>query len=110
GLERFEHRRRSAAIEVRVLRRLGDDRFDVEETARALVVEMELRRAHGFERLQKGHVGARAAGVIELPSAAGLVQPLQHAPNPGDSDASCQQQHGDGGLYQRKSTARYADL
>src|SRR6516225_16110 len=73
GLERFEHRRRSAAIEVRVLRRLGDDRLDVEDIACALVVEMELRRAHGFERLQKGHVGARAAGVIELPRAAELV-------------------------------------
>src|SRR5262245_45435531 len=34
GLERLEHRRRSAAIEVRVLGRLGDDRRDVEELAR----------------------------------------------------------------------------
>src|SRR5260221_12537897 len=62
GLERLEHRRRSAAIEVRVLRGFADDRLDVEETACAFAVEMELRRAHGFERLWKGHFGAPAAG------------------------------------------------
>ena len=95
---------------MRILRRLGDDRRHVEELARGLVVEMELRRSHRFERLQKGHVGARTAGVIERPGAAEPFQPLHHAPDRRDADAAGEQHDVLGALHQREIVARRADL
>ena len=43
GLEGIEHRRRSAAIEVGILRCCGDDAGDIEEAPFVLIVEMEAR-------------------------------------------------------------------
>ena len=75
-----------------------------------LVVEMEMRMAHRFERLQEGHVGARATGIVELPGTPELVQALHHAPDRGDADAAGQKDDIPGVLHQRKIVARSADL
>src|SRR5258706_142883 len=109
-LECLEHRGGSAAIEVCVTWRLGDDRVDVEDFAAVLVVEMEVRMADRFERLQEGHVGARATGIVELPGASELVQALHHAPDRGDTDATGQEHDMAGVLPQREIVARRADL
>ena len=108
GLERLEHRGRSAAIEMRVLRRSGDDGGHIEKFAFALVIEVELRRAHFLQRLQKRHVGARTARVIELPGAAELGEALHHAPDRSDADTARKQNDVSCILHQRKIVARRA--
>ena len=71
---------------------------------------MELRRSHFFERLQKRGVGARATGIVQLPGASELLQPLHHAPDRRDADAACEQNDMLGALHQREIVAGCADL
>ena len=83
---------------------------DVEELARALIVEVELgcRRCASSD-FEKRHVRARAAGIIELPRAAELGEPLHHAPDRRDADAAGEQDDVAGVFLQREVVARRAD-
>src|SRR6516165_68824 len=69
GLERLEHRIGAAAIEVSVLRGRRDRGGQIEELAASLVVEMQLHelRIELPQCIEKRHVLARLAGIMELP-------------------------------------------
>ena len=66
--------------------------------------------AQRLQRFQKGRVCPRAAGVVELPRAAELREPLHHAPDRRDADAAGEQDDVGGVLLQREVVARRADL
>ena len=78
----------------------------------ASVVEMQMRavRADFLDGREKRHVGARAAGIIELPRAVLRRELLRHAPDRRDADAAGEQHDMLGIFHQRKIVARRADL
>ncbi len=110
GLECLQHRRGTTTVQVRILRRGGDDRPDVEELPAALVVEMQRGLRHAFKLLPKRHVGARPAGIMELPLVSERVEPLHHAPDRRDPDPAGDQDGVRGVLAQAKVVARTSDL
>ena len=110
GLERLQHRRGTAAVEMRVLGCGGDDGRHVEELSAALVVEMQRGLRHAFELLPERHVGARAAGIVQPPRVPERVEPLHHAPDRRDPDPAGDQDGVRGVLAQAEIVARPADL
>ena len=71
---------------------------------------MEPAARERLERLEKGRVGARAAGVVQLPWLVERREPLHHAPDRRDPDAAGKQDDVLGVLLQREIVARRADL
>ena len=67
-------------------------------------------RVERFERVEKRHVLARAARIMQRPRPIERDELLRHAPDRRDADAAGNQHHVLGILDQRKIIARRADL